>query len=116
MALDQTISFKKIQGDCNARAPHTEHDGKKFMRDAQLFQIKPIMGHQEPTRQPIFELAPAICHRGVGRLDVEGVSIEEKSILQATASLDCAPELGRSNSRSFTSILNVCFVGRAIRS
>jgi hypothetical protein len=63
MALDQTLSLKKIEGHRDAGAAHAEHDGKKFVRDAQLVDLEPVMSHQEPTRQSIFEPAPDRCVR-----------------------------------------------------
>ncbi|HEY3145230.1 MAG TPA: hypothetical protein VGJ75_02710, partial [Dongiaceae bacterium] len=79
---NQSGVFQQVDRDGYTRAAHAEHEGEKFVREAEAIPIDAIKRHQQPARQSLLDLAATVCHRRVGGLHGECMSIEQERLMR----------------------------------
>src|SRR5205807_1777889 len=67
----------------DARAPHAEHDAQELLCQRQRARLRPVLGHEQPARQPPVERVQAVAGRRYRRLDEEGLRVAEQQAAQA---------------------------------
>ena len=70
-------------------AAHPQHHGQKFMGQRHGIGVHAVMRHQQPARQPLFQLGAAIGQGGMGGLDHEGLGRFQHQRGQAGAFAQC---------------------------
>lgn len=63
------------------------------MRERQLIAVHAVMDHQEPARQPLFQLASAVGHGRIARLNEEGMSVVQQRTAKCGTLVDGLTEI-----------------------
>ncbi len=84
-----------MRGSRDANASHAEHESQKFPGNIQRIRMRPVPGHQQPSRKPRLDHVKARAGSSLGKLAHEYVDESQHDLTQRGATLQMLLE-GRS--------------------
>lgn len=66
LVLDQPAALEDARHERDRRSACADHVGKKLLRQWNISAVKPVMGHKEPTGEPLLPVVDPVTGRELG--------------------------------------------------
>jgi hypothetical protein len=82
-----------LQGKCHTGPADAQHQGQKFVGGGQVIPVHPVVAHQQPAGETLFDRVTAVGQSCLTHLDHECLHEAQQMLMQRGTARRRAPEI-----------------------